>query len=246
MTGAVTALWRHPIKSHGREALERVTLNAGETMPGDRVWAVAHDASEADNSAWSPCQGFTIGAKAPKLMAIDARYDLDSGKVTLTHPDLPDLTVDPDREPERLVEWTKPLQPENRAASARVVRVPGRGMTDTDYPSVSVGNLASHRAVEQKLGRDLSPKRWRLNIWLDGLAPWEEFDWVGQEIAVGPVRLKIREPIVRCMSTTADPATGVRDADTLGTLKTWGHQNFGVYAEVVSGGEIALGDALRT
>ena len=48
MTPKVTQLWRHPVKSHGREALERVTLTAGETLPWDRLWAVAHDSSTAD------------------------------------------------------------------------------------------------------------------------------------------------------------------------------------------------------
>ena len=51
MTDTVTEIWRHPVKSHGREALETVTLTAGQTMPGDRVWAVAHEASTADGSA---------------------------------------------------------------------------------------------------------------------------------------------------------------------------------------------------
>ena len=37
MTGLVSSLWRHPIKSHGRESLDAVTLIAGQTMPGVRV-----------------------------------------------------------------------------------------------------------------------------------------------------------------------------------------------------------------
>ena len=71
MTSAtVAALWRHPIKSHGREALNRVTLRAGQTMPWDRVWAVAHEASTADGSAWVPCANFSGGSKAPGLMGM--------------------------------------------------------------------------------------------------------------------------------------------------------------------------------
>lgn len=42
----VTALNRHPLKAHGRETVERVTLRAGQSMPYDRLWAVAHDASK--------------------------------------------------------------------------------------------------------------------------------------------------------------------------------------------------------
>ncbi|MCA8884308.1 MAG: MOSC domain-containing protein [Rhodobacteraceae bacterium] len=244
MTARVTGLWRHPIKSHGREALNRVTLTEGATLPGDRVWAVAHEASKADNSAWSPCANFSIGAKAPGLMGINAELNAD-GTVTLTHPDLGTLTLDPDREGDRLIDWTRPIMPRDRAASARVLRVPGRGMTDTDYPSVSLGNMASHRAVEEKLGQELSEKRWRLNIWLDGLEAWEEFGWIGAEVEIGTARLALREPVRRCMATTANPDTGLRDADTLAALNSFGHQDLGLYAEVTRSGEIALGDGAR-
>lgn len=41
MTAAVTEIWRHPIKSHDRESLPSVTLEAGQAMPLDRLRAVA-------------------------------------------------------------------------------------------------------------------------------------------------------------------------------------------------------------
>ena len=53
----------------------------------------------------------------------------------------------------------------------------------------------------------------------------------------------VREPIRRCLATTANPETGQRDADTLQALQSgWGHQDFGVYCEVVKSGEIQIGD----
>ena len=40
-----------------------------------------------------------------------------------------------------------------------------------------------------------------------------------------------------------DVETGRVDADTLGALEAgWGHRDFGVYAVVLEGGEIALND----
>lgn len=242
MTGSVTAIWRHPIKSHGREALELVTLTPGQTMPGDRVWAVAHEASRADGSEWERCTNFSRGAKAPALMAINAHLDETSGRVTLTHPDRDTLNFDPETDLGLFLNWVKPLMPTDRAASARLVRVPGRGMTDTDFPSISLGNMSTHRAICQKLGRDLSETRWRINLWLDGLAPWEEFDWIGKKIRIGETEIAIRERITRCLATTANPETGVRDADTLGALDSWGHRDMGVYGEVLTGGTIRLTD----
>ena len=243
MSGTVTSLWRHPIKSHGRERLDHATMSPGQTMPGDRVWAVAHEAAKTDGTQWAPCVNFSRAAKAPKLMAISAESQGDT--VTLRHPDRADLRFQPDTQQDAFLDWVKPLMPADRAESARIVRVPGRGMTDSDFPSISLCNMATHRAVEQRLGRDLSIARWRGNVWFDGLPWWEEFDWLNRDIRIGEVVFRIRERITRCLATTANPETGERDADTLGALDSWGHQDFGVYAEVLQGGTIRTGDEVH-
>lgn len=239
----VAALWRHPIKGHGRETFERVTLAQGRTMPWDRRWAVAHELAGADGSGWAPCAAFSRGAKVPALMAIVARTDEAAGTVTLTHPDRPALTFDPDTQAQTFLDWVRPLMPANRAQSVRIVRVEGRGMTDTDYPSISLINLASNDALAAFMDQNLSPLRWRANIHLSGLPAWAEIGWVGRTLRIGSAELAVREPIERCLATAANPATGTRDADTLGALESLcGHRNFGLYAEVTKTGEVAVGD----
>lgn len=247
MAARVSAIWRHPIKAHGVEAVPEVALAAGATMPWDRVWAIAHEASKVApvSHDWVPCANFSRGAKSPLLMAIRAAVDEAVGSVTLTHPDQPPLTVDPD-DPEdaaRLIAWVTPLADPRRARPAFVVRA-AVGMTDSDFPSISILNRASLAALGDRLGMPLAMERFRGNIWLDGLEPFAEFDLVGREIRIGAAILAVREPITRCVATSVDPMTGVRDADTLGALDSgWGHRDFGVYAEVVAGGRVALGDA---
>ena len=242
MTATLAHIWRHPIKSHGREALDEVSLALGATMPWDRTWAVAHEGARTDGSDWAPCANFSRGAKAPSLMAIEATLDEAEASITLTHPDRPTLSFRPDHELEAFLDWVAPLMPQDRAQSARILRVEGRGMTDTPFPSISIKSLASHAAVEEKLGQSLSPKRWRGNLWLDGLEPWEEFNWMGKTLRIGDAEIEIREPVTRCLATTANTETGERDADTLGALKSFGHQDFGVYGVVTKAGTIRLGD----
>lgn len=245
MSGHVTHIWRHPIKGHGHEALEHVPLRVGQTLPWDRIWAVAHEASGADGSEWVPCVNFSRGAKAPALMAISARLDTESGLITLTHPDLAPLTFDPDKDDAAFLDWVRPLMPAGRAASARVVRAAQRGMTDTAFPSISLNSIATLAEVSKAAGQDLSPLRWRGNIWFDGLPAWAEFDWIGKRLRIGTAEVEIRERITRCLATSANPATGVRDADTLGALQShWDHKDFGVYATVVADGDVAIGDRL--
>ncbi|MCR9149451.1 MAG: MOSC domain-containing protein [Rhodobacteraceae bacterium] len=246
MTTRLAHIFRHPIKSHGREALASVHLSEGRCLPFDRLWAVAHEAARLEDG-WTPCQMFSRGAKSPALMAITARLDEGARRVTLAHPDRGDITLAPD-DPADLpgfLDWVRPLCAPDRPSPARIVSA-GRGMTDSPYESVSILGLASLRALGQRLGRPLSPDRFRGNLWIENAAPFEEFDWVGREIAVGAARLKVVEPITRCTATEANPDTGRRDAPVLAALEDgYGHQEFGVYAEVVAGGEIAPGDAVR-
>jgi len=236
-------IWRHPIKAHGAEALDKVALSVSACLPFDRHWAVAHETSKADGCTWVSCANFSRGAKAPGLMAIRATMDEASGLLTLTHPDLEPLVFDPNTQGEALVAWTRPLMPENRAQSVRVISVPGVGMTDSDFQSVSICNHASNRAVEEKLGQALDMRRWRGNLWLNGLEAWEEFELVGKRVKIGEAILHVRERITRCKATMANPDTGKVDAQTLDALSSgWNIREFGVYAVIEQGGQIAIDD----
>ncbi|MGY6549210.1 MAG: MOSC domain-containing protein [Roseinatronobacter sp.] len=239
-------IFRHPLKAHGREAMASVNLSAGRCLPFDRHWAVAHDAAMT-MPGWNACMNFTRGAKTPALQAINATLDEAAVTVTLTHPQLAPVTFAPDTAEGQaaFLAWIAPLMDSGRAQPARIVAA-GRGMTDTDFESVSILNLASNRDLGARLGRDLGLDRWRANLWLDGLEPWAERDLIGREIAIGQARLKVVEPIGRCRATMVDCATGQIDVNTLDALdNAFGHTQFGVYAIVTQAGQIATGDSAR-
>ncbi len=242
----VRAIWRHPIKAHGRESVAAMTLTQGQTMPWDRIWAVAHELSDADGSEWAPCRKFTRASAVPSVQGISARVNETTGHLTLSHPDLNDLTFQPDTEQDAFLAWVRQVMPVAKPQSVRLVRSAVQGMTDTNYPSVSFINLASHDAVAREIGSDLSPQRWRCNVHMDELEAWEEFDWVGKTIRAGEAELRVEEPIERCQVPAANPETGEKDTDILGGLmRGFGHVNFGISAVVTKSGSVAIGDAVE-
>lgn len=241
MTAALAAIWRHPIKGIGREALDRVDLAAGAPLPGDRAWALLHDGAAHQGDGWQPRRNFLVVASGPALAPVACRTE--GGRLTLSHPDRPDLTLDPTTGGAALTRWVAPLWPADRPAPTRLVAAPPEGMADNGAAQVSILGRATLRALSERAGRPLSEDRFRANLVLDGLPPWGEFDWVGRDIAIGPVRLRVTERIERCRATEASPETGRRDADTLRALRDgWGHQDVGVYATVLTDGPVAVGD----
>lgn len=241
----LAALYRHPVKGLGSEALPRAALSPLGALAGDRAWALL-TAAAPDTDAWQPRRNFLQVAAGPALSAIRAETRA-VGTLRLTHPDRPGLDLDPAADPHAagtaLAEWLAPLWPAGRPAPARLVRAPGHGMTDMPDPFVSIGNRASLRALSQRAGRPLDERRFRINLWLEGLAPWEEFDLLGRPVRIGAVPLIGAERIGRCRAPEADPQTGRRDIDVCRVLEEgWGHADFGIYARVTAPGPLALGD----
>lgn len=247
--GVVADIWRHPIKSHGHERIDQVPLSAGECLPWDRRWAVAHERScfDTDRPRWEPCSEFSIGAKSPRLQAIQCVTDPAFRSLTLSHPDRPDLTIDPDDEGDanRFIQWVMPISNGSRLLPARLVRAEAP-MTDTDYRSISLINLASHRAVEAQVGHSLDARRWRGNFNIDGLEPWQEHDLIGERLRLGAAEVEVRERIKRCNATMVDPETGEKDANTLAALRDgFGHTDCGVYAVVTKSGLVQQDDLVE-
>ncbi len=244
----VTHIWRHPVKALGREAVERAVLTKDRTMPFDRVWAIIQEGSDFDpaNPAWVSKKAFNQGAKTQSFMAIRCAFDDTSGQITLTHPERPEITLNPDTDAEALVAWIKPLVPADLPQPVGVAKLEGNSLTDQEAPYISVIGTASLAALSAAAGKPLEQERFRANIWLDGLEPWAEFDWIGKDIRIGTATLRVEARTGRCIATTADPNTGVPDVETLAVLrKNWGHRDLGVFARVIKSGEVALNDTME-
>lgn len=240
-SGHVSGIWRYPIKGIGAEALTSVDLTQDRPLPLDRAFALLECGGDS-TPGWQSCGNFLRGAKGPSLMAITARMDGDS--IHLSHPDRPDITLPFCKEAQtQLINWIGPIYPKSRPAPTALVDAPDEGMADVPFASVSLLNMASLRAVSDKAGQQLDVRRFRGNIWLEGLAPWEEFDLIGKDIRIGDAILHIAEPITRCRATEANPTSGDRDVQILRIIQEgWAHTNFGVNATVSTSGRITCHD----
>jgi uncharacterized protein len=131
---------------------------------------------------------------------------------------------------------------------ARVDR-PGDG---ADIRPLTLVSLASVEELSRQGGATerVDTGRFRMIIELDGCAPHEEDGWDGRRLAVGEAVVRVGDPVPRCVVTTQDPRTGLRDFPTLSVIKRYrgvrdGQLLFGVYGDVEEPGLVRVGDEAR-
>ncbi|BEV72345.1 MULTISPECIES: MOSC domain-containing protein [unclassified Paludibacterium] len=76
------------------------------------------------------------------------------------------------------------------------------------YPYLLV-NQSSLEALNGLLAKPVTVRHFRPNLLISGAAAYEEDDWL--RIRIGEVLFEVTKPCSRCVLTTVDPDTGVKD-----------------------------------
>ena len=246
----VQAIYRYPVKGLSAEALARTRLAPGRTLPADRRYAIENGPSGFDPAtpAYFPKIRFLMLMRNERLARLETRYDEATHVLTIREGGREvargDLATAEGRA--TIEDFFRAFSADELRGAPRVLQADGHSFSDVARKVVSIINLASVAAIETAVGAPVHPLRFRANVYVTGWPAWHEFELLGREIAIGDAaRLKIVKRIVRCAATNVDPDTGMRDLEIPTTLvETFGHMDCGVYGEVVSGGDIAVGDAV--
>jgi uncharacterized protein YcbX len=247
----IHAIYRYPIKGLSPEALPRVALKPGETVPGDRLYAIENGPSGFDpvHHPYLAKQHFLMLMKNERLASLRATFDRATHTLTIDHGSREaargDLRTAAGRA--AIEDFFAAYCADELRGPPKILHAPAHSFSDVARKVVSIINLASVAAVENMVGAPVNPLRFRGNIYVDGWPAWSELDLVGQSLRTGPTaRLKVVKRIVRCAATNVDPDTGLRDLEVpKALLRHLGHADCGVYAEVVEGGEIVARDAIE-
>jgi MOSC domain-containing protein len=245
----ITGLYRYPVKGLTPEPLETVALRPGQTLPADRRYAIENGPSGFDpaSPAWLPKTCFLMLQRDEWLAALQAKFEDGTGVLTL-------------RENGAVVAQGNLETADGRAAIERffaerhasrikgtpkVLASAGHSFSDVAKKVVSIINLASLAAIENMVGFPVHPLRFRGNVHVRGWPAWHEAGLLGATLRIGRARLKVVKRITRCAAVNVDPELAVRDMEIPNALmRRLGHNECGIYAEVVEGGEIAVGDAV--
>ena len=262
--GRVRGIWRYPIKSMLGEELTVADVT-GRGLRGDRAFALVDEETGKVVSAKNP-------RRWPDLFAFRAVSSAPSADtpanppVRITLPDGETLDTDqPDVEARLSAAVGRPV----RLARSAFAGATGEGYWpdhdwlptpdetfDVALPEGTFFDGAMvHLLTTATLGRlqALSPgsrfdvRRFRPNFVIETAGEVEGFvedGWIGRTLAVGSARLRIERPCPRCVMTTLAQADLPKDPGVLRTVVQEHGGDVGVYASVIRGGSVSVGDGV--
>lgn len=217
--GRVVGVWRYPVKSMAGESLPAADVS-WNGVAGDRRWAFVRPNSERSGFPWLTQRQVPAMARyVPRLTDTSAWVRTPSGA---------DLEV---------------VDPALAAQLGEGVRVlkSDRGVFDT--MPLSLLTTGSLEALSARTG-PLDVRRFRPNVIVEAAAPFAEEAWVGRELRIGSVRLRVDGRDQRCAVVGVDPDTTDQDPAILATIVREREARFGVYGSTIEPGRVALGDAV--
>jgi MOSC domain-containing protein len=220
---SVAEVWRYPVKSMAGERL--ASCPVGEHgLEGDRRWALVDG---SPNRAGKP---LTI-REDDLLMTYRAR---------LAGP-FPEV-VAPGGEVHRL---DGRLVAHLAAETSRPLTLREEDGANFDDSPVLLVNLGTVAAFGAQAGTPVDHRRFRANLYVEGLKPAEEVGWLGRRVEVGGVELEVVSRCERCVVITKDPDTTASTPDLLRVLTQTQQTYMGVYCRVTRRGRVTVGDQVH-
>ncbi len=225
MTGAVRSLHRYPVKSLLGEQPAAVDVDARGVV-GDRLWSV-----RCGDGRFGSGKTTRRFRRLDGLLCLSAAYDGDVPVVAF-----------PDG---------RRLRGDDPAVHQALTTHVGRPVTlahEDGVPHFDEGPLhlvttASLATLSRAHGRPVDARRTRANLVVEWPGEgFPELSWVGRRVRVGPVVLRVRGVMPRCVMVNLAQAELPVDESLLRSITEASAGALGVVADVEEGGQVAVGD----
>ncbi len=230
--GVIRQLARYPVKSMQGEALASIPLTL-QGFEEDRRYAFVQAASR---SAFP----WLTARELPEML---------NYRTSVDRPGSPDVAVTVttpkgERWPVESDELRRAL--ESRSRKPVFLLRDHRGSFDVG--AVSLISRQTVARIAEETGTKDDAWRFRPNLLVDLASgeAFEELKWVGRTLRLGDTaRIAVTEVDERCVMITLDPATGESTPSILKCVVQQHNKCAGVYATVLTPGEVRAGDAVN-
>ncbi|MDC1280140.1 MOSC domain-containing protein [Pelagibacteraceae bacterium] len=261
MSAIISSINYCPVKSVSFQTIEMCEIKKDVGIIGDRIFAFTKDL-EADKALLFEKSPEERKGKWNKILTLKNSPVLNKynflfreNKLTLTFKDKEILTINVNELSERRLLSNKIIELENSLKEPIVLMKNEESpFFDTSISnkvdfvnSVSLINIQSINDFQKKIDKKVEISRFRGNIYIDGIKPWEEQEWVEKIIKINNVSFKVEKKIPRCVAINLKPQTDDNSLNLLQALKkTYNHFDMGIYLTALDDGKVEVGNKVET
>ena len=249
-----------PVKSVSFQSIDTCEIKKNIGIVGDRIFALAKDLN-TNNAKLFEKNPKNRKGKWNKVLTLKNSPVLNKynflfkgNKLTLLLKDKIILTINVNELSERQLLSNKIIELENS------MKGPIFLMKNEKFPffdtsisnkvnftnSVSLLNIQSINDFQKRIDKKIEIPRFRGNLCVDGIKPWEEREWIGKVIKINNISFKVEKNIPRCVAINLKPKTDDNSLNLLESLKkTYNHFEMGIYLTALDDGKINLGSDLK-
>ena len=260
MSATISSINYCPVKSVSFQSVDACEIKKNIGVVGDRIFAFAKNLDLGNAQLFEKSPDERRG-KWNKILTLKNspvlnkyNFSYKENRLTLIFKDKEILTIDTSKLSERQLLSNKIIELENS------FKEPITLMKNEEFPffdtsisnkvdfnnSVSLLNIQSINDFQKKIGEKIQIHRFRGNICIDGIKPWEEREWIGKIIKINNIFFKVEKNIPRCVAINLKPKTDDTSLNLLQSLKFfYNHFEMGIYLSALVDGEINSGDKLE-
>lgn len=260
MSANISSINYCPVKSVSFQTIENCEIKKDIGIVNDRIFAFAKNLDQEQAKLFEKSPEDRKG-KWNKVLTLKNspvlnkyNFIFKNEKLTLTLMDKEILTIDINQLEEREALSNKISELEDSLKQPIVL------MKNQKFPffdtsisnkvnfvnSVSLINIQSINNFQKKIDRNIESSIFRGNIYIDGIEPWKEREWIGKIIKINNVSFKVEKNIPRCVAINLKPQTDDNTFNLLQLLKkTYNHFEMGIYLTALDDGEINIGDTIN-
>jgi uncharacterized protein YcbX len=260
MTISISSINYCPVKSISFQSVQHCKIKKDIGIMGDRMFAFAKGLNQGEVKLFenSPDErkGKWNNILTLKNSAVLNKYNFvfNNDKLTLFLKNKKLLSVDVNQQDDhqeisnKILELEKSLKPPLTLMKNEIFP-----FFDTSLSkkigftnSISLLNIQSIIDFENKINNKVEPSIFRGNIYIDGIKPWAEREWLGKVITINDVNFKVEKNIPRCVAINLKPQSDDNSFDLLQLLKkTYNHFDMGVFLTALDDGEISIGNSIK-
>jgi uncharacterized protein len=260
MSATISSINYCPVKSVSFQSIRKCEIKKDIGIIGDRIFAFTKDLHLEQVKLFEKSPDERKG-KWNKVLTLKNSPALNKynfifkdEKLSLTLKDEVILTIDINQ----LNEWQKLSEKLTELEDS--LKQPINLIKNDDFPffdtsisnkvefvnSVSLLNMQSINDFQKKIDKKIEPSIFRGNIYIDGIEPWKEREWIDRIIKINNVSFKVEKNIPRCVAINLKPNSDDNSINLLQLLKkTYNHFEMGIYLTALDDGEINIGNTIN-